>query len=481
MDNKPKKMNYAIGPIRKILLTEAISDELTKKKAEALGGKWIKVNEHLFALTEEAQTTFVHWTKEECGCTCNRFKNSDNLLCEHIIKFRDLESVVQLTIESPDCRWLRRYLSELGWYTENRWLYPGPDSKEPDVVAELPPIEESEKPDEEELEPVNEDKPLDIGVGDEPEPKMVKRKCDHCGFVSKGYDRDEVLQRIAEHRKTCPKNPANKKTRPAPVVAHGTRPKEQPTVEENATDEKPSKKYTCKICGTEYNSADDVLNCIERCKEAQELSTTKALMAQDTISKGETWTDAQLEVMRKTVAANATPEEFAYFLNVAKYSGLNPFLKEIYFVKNEKGQTTIITGRDGYLTITKRDPRFEGIQSMEVCETDIFEMSMIANEDGTIRQGMTHQISNFKDRGVIIGAWARGKMQGEEPVIIFASMSEYDKSKNPMGGKIWKQYPSSMIRKVAESMALKRIAGISGLVTEAEIGGSELVTIEGGE
>jgi len=34
---------------------------------------------------------------------------------------------------------------------------------------------------------------------------------------------------------------------------------------------------------------------------------------------------------------------------------------------------------------------------------------------------------------------------------------------------MWKQYPSSMIRKVAEAMVLKRIAGISGLVTDAEM------------
>ena len=96
-----------------------------------------------------------------------------------------------------------------------------------------------------------------------------------------------------------------------------------------------------------------------------------------------------------------------------------------------------------------------GLQSMDVCETDVFGMSMIANDDGTFKQEMTHQIANFKDRGEIIGAWARGQMNGQEPVITFASMSEYDKSKNPLGGKIWKQYTSSMIRKVAESMGLK--------------------------
>lgn len=246
--------------------------------------------------------------------------------------------------------------------------------------------------------------------------------------------------------------------------------------EEPKMAEKETKIYTHPD-GTEFESAEALLDYVEAVKEGNVIKETKALVASPdsptTSAIEQAWSDEQLEVMRKTVAEKASPAEFAHFLNVAKYSGLNPFLKEIYFMKTDKGQTASITSRDGYLTIAKRDSRFMGIQSMEVCETDVFKMSVTASKDRTIQQEMTHQIANFNDRGEIVGAWARGQMRGQEPVIIYASMAEYDKKSQQMGGKIWKQYPSSMIRKVAESMVLKRIAGISGLVTEAEIAESK--------
>lgn len=472
MNKDVKATKYAIDPIRKIPQSEAVSDGGTQKKADALRGTWIRLNETMFAFIEEAQTTIVYKDADECGCACTQFADdSMNVLCEHIIALNNLPNPPQLPIESEECRWLQEYLFSRGWYSKNRYLYPSLDAEtiEPEVVAELPPVGE-------ELDPVNEDKPLDIGVDDEPEPKMIERKCHYCGFIEVGADRDQVIAHIAEHQKTCQKNPANKKKPETAEQPQDPVVKESLTTDaKSATVEKPPMEFVCEICGNKYDTSDKALNCIDRCKEAQNQSATKALMTQDTSTAGEEWTDAQIKVMRNTVADKATPAEFAYFLNVAKYSGLNPFLREIYFFKNDKGQTTIITGRDGYLTIAKRDPRFRGIHSMEVCEKDEFEMSF---EDGVMKVSK-HKITNIADRGKILGAWACGRMGEQDTVTIFASMTEYDKSGNAKGGKVWKQYTSSMIRKVAESMVLKRIAGISGLVTEAEIGGTDLIQIDG--
>lgn len=481
MNTEAKAMNYSIGPITRMVRSKMTIVGGNKKKAEALEGTWIKLNETEYALVEAEQVTRILIDEDTVGCSCGGC--DIGTVCEHVLAFEDLESIPQQLIGAPQHRWLSTYLFEKGWYAKDRYVYASLDEKqdEPEVGAEIPPVNKTK------LDPVNEEKELDTGVSeDKPEPKTRSRKCVYCGDIISGTDLDQVKRDIAEHTKNCPKNPANKKKPPTkkPVTPKKTTDTKTAPVDTPPKREKvkpQSKKFTCEICGTEYDTADEVLNCIEKCKETQELEETKALVKQDTTSEGEAWTDAQLEVMRKTVAANATPAEFAYFLNVAKYNGLNPFLREIYFVKNEKGQTTIITGRDGYLTIAKKDQKFEGIQSMEVCETDVFETSVIMNDEGQIVQNMTHQISNFKDRGEIIGAWARGQMKGQEPVIIFAAMREYDKSKNAFGGKIWKQYPSSMIRKVAEAMVLKRIAGISGLVTEAEVGGTDLIQIEGGE
>ena len=45
----------------------------------------------------------------------------------------------------------------------------------------------------------------------------------------------------------------------------------------------------------------------------------------------------QIDIMRRTVAKDTSPEEFAFFLEVCKYRGLNPFNREIYAI-NRKGR-----------------------------------------------------------------------------------------------------------------------------------------------
>lgn len=229
----------------------------------------------------------------------------------------------------------------------------------------------------------------------------------------------------------------------------------------------PQKTYTCKICGTPYPTADEALNCIEKCKQKQEDVKLPALIDEDM-----SWSASQIEVMRKTVAVGTTNEEFAYFLNVAKAAGLNPFLREIYCWKTEKGQLTIATGRDGYLAIAKRDPKFRGMQSMEVCENDDFSIHNEITSEG-IKQTIAHNITNFKDRGVVIGAWARADFDDQEPIIVYASADEYNTKKN-----VWARNPSAMMRKVPEAMALKRGAGISGLVTDAEVSEGHIIDVK---
>jgi hypothetical protein len=216
-----------------------------------------------------------------------------------------------------------------------------------------------------------------------------------------------------------------------------------------------NKKYTCKMCGTEYDNADDALNCVEKCKQKRDMEALPALI------DGTDWKQAQLEVMWKTVAVGTTPEEFAYFLNVAQFAGLNPFLREIYCWKSKSGKLTIMTGRDGYLKTAKKDPKFEGLHSMEVCENDEFEMGY---ENGAM-EIKKHNITNFMDRGKIIGAWAKATFNGQLPIVAFASADEY---KQP-SKDVWKRTESAMMRKVPESMVLKRGAGISGLVTHEEM------------
>jgi len=171
-----------------------------------------------------------------------------------------------------------------------------------------------------------------------------------------------------------------------------------------------------------------------------------------------------LETIKQTVAKDATDAELSMFLTLAGKYQLDPFARQIYFMKTG-GKPTIITGRDGYLAIAQRDAGFDGLVSGTVYEGDIYEQD---NEKGTVKH--VHDFS--QPRGAIVGAWAIAYHKHRRPAPAFVWWDEYKKPVKDKWGNTtpWGQYPSSMIEKVAEIRALKKQFGISGLVTEEEIG-----------
>jgi phage recombination protein Bet len=170
------------------------------------------------------------------------------------------------------------------------------------------------------------------------------------------------------------------------------------------------------------------------------------------------FTNDQLALMKNTVAKGVTDDEFLLFLHLAKTYGLDPFAKEIWCNRYGTKPATIFTSRDGYLKIASRDKQMNGIQSDTVCTNDSFKRLA----DGTI-----DHVYGLPDRGAIIGAWALVHRKDRTyPAYFYAPWAEYSAGNNPT----WKKYPSAMIIKVAEAMALKRAFSISGLVTQEEIG-----------
>lgn len=165
---------------------------------------------------------------------------------------------------------------------------------------------------------------------------------------------------------------------------------------------------------------------------------------------------ATLQTLKETVAKDATDAELSMFLTLAGTYKLDPFARQIYFMK-AGGKPTIITGRDGYLAIAQRDANFDGLLSGTVHENDVFEIDTM--------EGKVIHKPNLKDSGKIVGAWAIAYHKNRKPAPVYVKMKEYMKQ-----SQVWSQYPSSMIEKVAEVRALKRQFGISGLVTEEEIG-----------
>jgi phage recombination protein Bet len=166
-----------------------------------------------------------------------------------------------------------------------------------------------------------------------------------------------------------------------------------------------------------------------------------------------TFTEEEIETIKRTVASEADTDELKMFLHVAKSYGLDPFNKEIFFWK-VKGKPTIMTSRDGYLKIADRHPQYDGLVSDVVRKNDNFKRKT---------EGIEHEYGT--ERGDIVGAYALVYRKDRNyPVYVFASFEEYRADT-----KVWYQYPSAMILKVAESMALKRSFSVSGLVSREEM------------
>lgn len=161
-----------------------------------------------------------------------------------------------------------------------------------------------------------------------------------------------------------------------------------------------------------------------------------------------------IQLIRNTIAPTATADEFGLFIEYCRSTGLNPFKKEIWFIKTpgyrkKDGTMTaprvqIMTGINGYLTIANRHPEFDGM----TCEILMDENKKIFGATATVYR---------KDR--------------KYPSVATALMDEYYKP-NPYGNKgVWEQMPSIMISKCAKSLALREAfpQELGGTYTDAEM------------
>lgn len=72
------------------------------------------------------------------------------------------------------------------------------------------------------------------------------------------------------------------------------------------------------------------------------------------------YTPAQLELVKRTVAADCNNDEFSLFVEVCRRVGLDPFRRQIYAVvysknNSEKRRMSIITGIDGFRAVAARN------------------------------------------------------------------------------------------------------------------------------
>lgn len=174
---------------------------------------------------------------------------------------------------------------------------------------------------------------------------------------------------------------------------------------------------------------------------------------------------SMIAVIHNSVAKKTTTHELAYFLNVAKAAGLNPFMKEVWCYKDRLGNLLVFTGRDGFLKKAQQSEDYKGIQSAAVFENDEFHMiTDTTNNEFTDSIKIYHKIKPAKGgRGELLGAYCISYREDKAPYGVWVELSRYNK-----GYSAWGTHPEDMIIKVAETHSLKKAFGINGVQSEYE-------------
>lgn len=156
---------------------------------------------------------------------------------------------------------------------------------------------------------------------------------------------------------------------------------------------------------------------------------------------------------------NATVDDMKYCISVAKSFNLNPILKQIYFVPrraNINGQwvekVEPLAGRDSFLTLAHRTGKFSGIESkVEIKETPVMKDGKWSRENDLVATATVYR----KDC--------------DKPFIVSVNYREYvQTTKEGKPTQFWASKPETMLKKVAESQALRKAFDITGLYAEDE-------------
>ena len=165
--------------------------------------------------------------------------------------------------------------------------------------------------------------------------------------------------------------------------------------------------------------------------------------------------------VKNYIAPGATDQEVLYYIELCKAQKLNPFVRDAYLVKYGSQPAQIIVGKDVFLKKAGENPNFNGLKAGIV----------VVDKNGDVKE----RDGSLKVPGdELIGGWCEVYLKNREyPTKCLVSLDEYiQKKKDGTVNSMWSSKPCTMIRKVAQSQALREAFPneLRGLYEKEEMG-----------
>lgn len=159
---------------------------------------------------------------------------------------------------------------------------------------------------------------------------------------------------------------------------------------------------------------------------------------------------------------NVTFQELAMFINLCKFSKLNPWVKEAYCIKYGNEPATMVVGKEAFQKRAEANPNFDGFEAGIVVSNK--ETGEVIYRKGTLKLPDEEIIGGYAE------VWRKDRSHSTR---IEVSFDEYAgrKKDGTLNGQ-WSKKPATMIRKVALVQALRETfpSAFGGMYTAEEQG-----------
>lgn len=184
-------------------------------------------------------------------------------------------------------------------------------------------------------------------------------------------------------------------------------------------------------------------------------------------TKGAYLTDLQQldgETLRNFVDPKhqASPRELQTLLAIVKNRNLNPFTKEVYFIKYGNNPAQIVVSKDAFMKRAEQNQNYDGFESGVIYEDEKGELK---TKKGVI----------LPRKATLIGGWCEVyRKDRSRPVYREVELSAYNTHKN-----WWQKAPGQMIEKVAIVAAVRDAfsENVGGLYTADEMEQAEPIDV----